>query len=126
MIPISVNGRFLGQRITGAQRYARELLQAIDRCLLEQDGRRLSLTVLLPSKTPAPELSAGASRTVGLGHGQLWEQLELPRYSRGSVLLNLCNTAPIVGHNMVATTWMRPCTRFRRLTPWRSEPGIGS
>ena len=104
MIPISVNGRFLGQRITGAQRYGRELLHAIDRCLLkQQDRRRSSLTVLLPSGTPAPELSAVASRSVGRGHGQLWEQLELPRYSRGSVLLNLCNTAPITGRNMVTT-----------------------
>jgi glycosyltransferase involved in cell wall biosynthesis len=104
VIGISVNGRFLGQRITGAQRYARELLLAIDRCLLkQQNGDRFSLTVLLPRSTPAPPLSAGVSRTVGRGHGQLWEQLQLPRYVDGSVLLNLCNTAPITGRNMVAT-----------------------
>ena len=32
---------------------------------------------------------------VGRLRGHAWEQLELPRYTRGSFLLNLCNTAPV-------------------------------
>jgi glycosyltransferase involved in cell wall biosynthesis len=104
VIRISVNGRFLGQRITGAQRYARELLLALDRCLLEQQDRnRLSMTVLVPRTTSGPRLVAGALRAVGRAQGQLWEQLELPRHVGSTVLLNLCNTAPITGRNMVAT-----------------------
>jgi glycosyltransferase involved in cell wall biosynthesis len=33
------------------------------------------------------------------GHG--WEQLEFPMYARGRLLLNLCNTAPLVGQTVV-------------------------
>jgi glycosyltransferase involved in cell wall biosynthesis len=38
---------------------------------------------------------------VGRLHGQAWEQLELPRYTRDGVSLNLCNTAPLAGHATV-------------------------
>jgi glycosyltransferase involved in cell wall biosynthesis len=101
---ILLNGRFLGQRITGAQRYARELLQSIDRCLSEERfKKRFSLTVLIPAKTPAPSLAEGKLRAIGQLQGQIWEQLVLPFHTRGAVLLNLCNTAPLGVRNMVAT-----------------------
>jgi glycosyltransferase involved in cell wall biosynthesis len=104
VIRLLVNGRFLGQRITGAQRYGRALLQGIDRSLQEQKSEsRFSLTVLVPLGTTAPQLSNGVVQTVGRFQGQLWEQMELPRKLGGGVLLNLCNTAPLLSRNMVAT-----------------------
>jgi glycosyltransferase involved in cell wall biosynthesis len=104
VIQILVNGRFLGQRITGAQRYARELLQAIDHCLLENRFKnRFSLDVLMPANTPAPPLAAGVVRAIGQLQGHLWEQVVLPLHTKGGVLLNLCNTAPLGARNMVAT-----------------------
>jgi glycosyltransferase involved in cell wall biosynthesis len=99
-----VNGRFLGQRITGAQRYARELLAAMDTCL-QADRRlaaRLSLTVLVPRGTHAPALRAIAVREIGRFKGHLWEQAELPWHAGRNPLLSLCNTAPLIGREMVA------------------------
>jgi len=100
-----VNGRFLGQRITGAQRYARELLAAMDACLQAEPAlrQRISLTVLVPRGTGPPPLQVTAVREIGRLRGHPWEQLELPRHARGSVLLSLCNTAPLAGQNMIAT-----------------------
>ena len=108
MTPILVNGRFLGQRITGVQRFARELLKGMDALLLEDRalGERLSLTVVTPAGT-APSLTLGALKTreVGRLRGHLWEQLDLPRYARGNRILNLCNTAPLAGRDMIATIY---------------------
>jgi glycosyltransferase involved in cell wall biosynthesis len=100
-----VNGRFLGQRITGVQRYARELLGAIDRLLSSDDSlkQRVSLTILIPRGSNASQFGAMPIREVGRLQGQLWEQLDLPRYAGRDLLLNLCNTAPLAGRNIVAT-----------------------
>jgi glycosyltransferase involved in cell wall biosynthesis len=100
-----INGRFLGQRTTGAQRYASELLLALDAILgQKQEPFPPTLTVLAPPGTP-PQLQFGpiSVRMVGSLRGHLWEQLELPRRSREALLLNLCNTAPMGGRNMVVT-----------------------
>jgi len=35
------------------------------------------------------------TESVGLGTGHAWEQLALPKYCRGEMLLNFCNSAPI-------------------------------
>jgi glycosyltransferase involved in cell wall biosynthesis len=87
VIRVAVNGRFLGQRITGVQRQA-----------------RFSFSVLTPPGTTSSlSLSTISVRQVGSLHGQLWEQLELARHAAGAMLLNLCNTAPLASRNMVAT-----------------------
>jgi glycosyltransferase involved in cell wall biosynthesis len=104
VIRLQVNGRFLGQRITGAQRYARELLAAVDVCLQadpQWSGTRL--TLLVPRETPRPQLETADFRVIGRLRGNLWEQMELPRWGNGGVLLNLSNTAPLLGRNMVTT-----------------------
>jgi glycosyltransferase involved in cell wall biosynthesis len=102
---VLVNGRFLGQRITGAQRYARELLTAMDDCL-HNDLRlrgRLSLTVLIPRGTQRPAFRSIEVLEIGRLQGHFWEQAELPWHSGEELLLNLCNTAPLRGRQMVAT-----------------------
>ncbi len=80
-----VNGRFLTQKVTGVQRFAREVTVAL--------ARRKALRVLVPPGTPA--LEGVAMKIVGTRGGQAWEQLDLPRASRGALLLNLGNTAPL-------------------------------
>lgn len=106
MKPVLVNGRFLAQRITGVQRYGREILRAIDRLLgseLEL-AQRWSFAILVPPGTPKRlPLSAIGLREIGRFQGHLWEQLELPRYAGRDLLLNLCNTAPVIGSNMIST-----------------------
>ena len=103
MSRIYINGRFLTQDTTGVQRFAREIVRAVD-ALASGDGSggRRSLVLLTPPGTsPPPGLRAIESRSVGRLHGQAWEQLELPRHTRDGVSLNLCNTAPLAGHATV-------------------------
>ena len=105
MSRIYINGRFLTQPTTGVQRFAREILRAVD-TLLASDGsaRKRSLVLLTPpGATPPAGLRAIECRPVGRLQGQAWEQLELPRYTRDGFSLNLCNTAPLRGHSTIVT-----------------------
>src|SRR6266702_693137 len=83
---ICVNGRFLSQRITGAQRYAHEVLLAIDE-QLSKSPSSAPIEMLVPSSvTEIPKYQFFTVRKVGKWSGQVWEQLELPFYTRGRLL----------------------------------------
>ncbi|MBS7542946.1 glycosyltransferase family 4 protein [Ancylobacter oerskovii] len=98
----AINGRFLTQKITGVQRYASEIVQALDRRIVAGDplARGLDVELVVPAGTTASlELSAIRLRHVGPAHGpaasgHLWEQLTLPWELRGG-LLSLGNSGPI-------------------------------
>ena len=93
----AINGRFFGQPTTGVQRYAREVVAAIDG-LLSAEGRHG--TVLAPHGGDIPPMRAIDVRRAGPSGGHLWEQAVLPSRWRGP-LLNLCNTAPVVRSRQV-------------------------
>ena len=98
MRPIDINARFLTQPTTGVQRVAEQLVLALDREL----GSSSELRKQYSFRLVAP---SGERRQIALNHistvevgrlrGQQWEQLELPAYTAGRLLLNLCNTAPV-------------------------------
>jgi glycosyltransferase involved in cell wall biosynthesis len=94
----TINGRFLSQPVTGVQRYACEIVRALDGLLADQNpaARGLEIEILAPPSTemPFPLLAIG-SRSVGRIGGHAWEQFILPAHTRGSVL-SLCNTGPLV------------------------------
>ncbi len=93
----AINGRFLSQAVTGVQRYGREIVRSIDRLATECG---LLVDLLLPRGAEPPVgLGALRPRTVGPVGGHTWEQALLP--IRGARLLNLCNTAPVLGRNGV-------------------------
>jgi glycosyltransferase involved in cell wall biosynthesis len=103
---VFINGRFLAQPVTGVQRYAREVVKALDALLCERvlDPARTEVTLLAPrSGAGVPPLRRIRLRRAGRLAGHAWEQLELPALSRGGVLLNLCNTAPLAGGAQVVT-----------------------
>jgi glycosyltransferase involved in cell wall biosynthesis len=89
-----INGRFLTQRLTGVQRFAREILrsaskEAIVGCgnaelLVPQMGETLSSFENIPV------------RHIGRQKGHVWEQTELSSAAPERLLINLCNTAPIL------------------------------
>jgi glycosyltransferase involved in cell wall biosynthesis len=94
----TINGRFLTQRITGVQRYAHEIIQALDELLTAGHplADRLKLEVVAPLSAAAmPPLKSIGTRQVGPGQGQFWEQLVLPLRARGGIL-SLCNTSTIL------------------------------
>ncbi len=90
--PITINGRFLTRPATGVDRFAHELLRA----WIPRYGSQAGAKIVVPSKVAyrgAEDLLP--ARPVGRLGGQSWEQLELPGYCGGDLLLNLCNTGPM-------------------------------
>ena len=106
MTRVLINGRFLGQRTTGVQRYARELLEAMDRLLRlpPWSASGLEFLVLTPGGTGQPlALETIEVLPIGRLKGHLWEQLDLPWHARSDLLLNLANTAPLAAGPSIAT-----------------------
>jgi glycosyltransferase involved in cell wall biosynthesis len=111
----AINGRFLTQRMTGVQRYAYEIVTALDG-MLSQNGdlaRRLPMRLILPPGAEAmPALSTiGICRT-SFGSGHAWDQFVLPLYSRSGVL-SLGNFGPAFVRNHIvcihdANTFIAP------------------
>ena len=93
-VEIVINGRFLTQKITGVQRYAHELLGALDAVVSERPN--LSVRVVSPSLPgPPPNWKNLVYERVGYLTGHAWEQLELPLFTRNRILFCPANTAPI-------------------------------
>ncbi len=82
MREVVVNGRFLGRRVTGVERYGREILRSLgDRCHVEMPGR----------------IAKGWT-------GHVWEQFILPsRLGSDSVLWSPANTGPMLVDRQVLT-----------------------
>jgi glycosyltransferase involved in cell wall biosynthesis len=99
-----INGRFLAQPVTGVQRYALEIVRALDQHLADGHPlvRGLGLELLYPpGNEELPRLQAIRARAVGVVGGQAWEQTVLPGVARGG-LISLCNTGPLlVGKQIV-------------------------
>lgn len=100
---IYLNGRFLTQRVTGVQRYAFEMVKVLDQiCSTTVNNEKYIL--LTPSNTEHNlHLKSIEVKQVGHLHGHLWEQIELPFYTRDGFLINFCNCAPILKKNQTVT-----------------------
>jgi len=99
-LTLFINARFLTQPMSGVQRYARELLGALDRRLASDPGLRDALGEVVALHPRAPVDDPGwrqiRPRALGGGSGHLWEQGALWRASRSGVLLSLGNSGPIL------------------------------
>jgi glycosyltransferase involved in cell wall biosynthesis len=97
----SINGRFLTQEATGVQRYANEVLRALDHHLANGHplARNFDVELIVPGAESAPcplQFIRTRRSTSGL-RGHVWEQLVLPTLvGNGNGLLSLCNTGPLV------------------------------
>ena len=101
---IYINGKFFSQRITGTQRYARELLNQFDRLVAEESNGKIAVEILVPRGVYSlPQYAHLKVRTVGRLSGTLWEQLELPQYCRGNILFTLSGGAPASHSRNVVT-----------------------
>jgi len=99
MTPVFINGKFCAQRMTGVQRYAWNLLSALDGRLAAR-AAAAPWTLLVPAQAAAPGLRAIDVRRVrwrGPGGLHGWEQGALPPAARGGRLINLAGTAPALG-----------------------------
>lgn len=96
-----INGKFLAQKLSGVQRYATEVVKAMDKLLADKDYEVILLTPKVTMRQL--ELKHIAIEPCGYLQGTLWEQLELPFYARGGDLINLCNCAPLFKKNQMVT-----------------------
>jgi len=91
---IAVNGRFLTQKSTGVQRVATEIGKHLQQHYKEE------IVFLCPKKTLLNPIASSLNCVkVGYFSGYFWEQIELPFFlfrNKVSVLINFCNTAPIL------------------------------
>jgi glycosyltransferase involved in cell wall biosynthesis len=100
-----INGRFLGRQATGVDRFAFETIRALDQLIELGDP----LVAGMRTEIVVPEALAGMAnpfrhvglRASGKGGGLRWEQLALPQVARGRLLLNLCNSGPLLYHRQV-------------------------
>ena len=93
-----INGRFLSQPVTGVQRYAGEVVSAVDALLDEEPSirSRWAIEILTTSDYCGPAKWNHISiRRVGRFAGHLWEQIYLPRHLEGRLLIGLTNTGPM-------------------------------
>ena len=100
MKTIFINGRFLTKPVTGVQRYARELLSALDK-QLAPDVQMICLAP--PEPFDAPDWHKIEVQRVGHSHGNLWEQFELPLYTHSELLFSPANIGPFHYANQVVT-----------------------
>jgi glycosyltransferase involved in cell wall biosynthesis len=113
---LTVNGKWLGSRQSGMQRYAGEVARRI--LELEPTAKVVApANAVLPPWLPADRVVR--SRLSGVA----FEQVELPWRSRGTTLLNLAGAAPLVTRNQLvvmhdATPARFPGTFSRRFVAW--------
>ncbi len=91
-----INGRFLTQKTSGVQRFAREIVKALDRHLT-LTGSTDEWTLIAPeTATVDMTLSSIRQKKIGSLSGHLWEQTQLFAASRHGRLINLCNSGPVL------------------------------
>ena len=96
---IYFNGRFLTQPITGVQRTAHEMLKALDSLIDEGiiDGNEFEFILVVPRGTTVfLQLKHIRQLQKGFLTGNLWEQVELPLYTFGHLLVSMGSISAIL------------------------------
>lgn len=95
-----INGKFLSRRITGAQRYAWEIVNELD-CL----SAKGEFEIALPADAKdVPTYNNIKIVPVGSHKGIKWEQIDFPLYAirHGLKTVNLCNVSPLLSPGVSA------------------------
>lgn len=126
-LPIYINGRFHAQTLSGVQRFATEITEALADTW---PANQAPPTLLLPADSPQRSYAL-PTRRVGRGAGTAWEQLDLPRHCRDGVLVNLGNTAPLLARRQIvvihdAAVYAQPGAYSRKFRLWYRllHPGL--
>jgi len=121
---IYINSRFLSQNLTGVQRYAIEVVKALDH-LIDCgviSAEKYSFHLLCPN-IPLYDLALKHIPLMCVGKltGHLWEQLELPFFSKNGLLLNLCNTGPLFKRRQIVTIHDASIYGFPTAYSWKFQ-----
>lgn len=99
---VYLNGRFLTQNITGVQRYASEMIQALDGLIGEGQGPnafRSAKVVLLTPGSIDRDLGLRHIEVRAIGtsiHDNIWDQSRLLNAARDGILISLANRGPVL------------------------------
>jgi glycosyltransferase involved in cell wall biosynthesis len=104
---IYINGKSFAQPLTGVQRYAIQILPALDQ-LLDEERSRISdhIVLLVPERArlAVPSYRHIQVRSLpGDDNLHAWEQYRLPLAARGHLLINLAGSAPLLKLGQVCT-----------------------
>jgi glycosyltransferase involved in cell wall biosynthesis len=114
MTQVHVNGKWLAQQLTGTQRYAAGMVDAI------MSADRLDLVVHLPAGVQVPESMVRPG--VRIRHapvtGIVFEQLYLPLATVGELLLNFAGPAPLLKRRQLVTMHDATFFRYPRTFSW--------
>jgi glycosyltransferase involved in cell wall biosynthesis len=107
MQQIHINGKWLGQKLTGTQRYASEMTEAI------AAARCAELVLHVPAGAQPPRWAHryGVDVRTAPVAGVVFEQLYLPVATAGGLLLNFAGPAPLLKRRQLVT--MHDATPFR-------------
>ncbi len=94
MADVFINGRFLTQPISGVQRYAQEIVTALD-ALAGEGALPARYVLLTPPGARRLDLAHIETRVVGTRAGHLWDQFDFARVARAGTALCLAMTGPI-------------------------------
>jgi glycosyltransferase involved in cell wall biosynthesis len=117
---IVINGRFLTQRMVGVQRFAIEVTKVIDGLIESGEYAALKgrVEILAPPAARDFPLRHIPVRRCGVGGSYFWEQLVLPFYARGKLLLNFCSLGPVVTRDQIVVIHdATPKARPQNFTP---------
>lgn len=103
---LALNGKWLGQELTGTQRYAQEVTRHLLPLLQERPVLHVPAGAVVPDW-----LAGGVEVRPSRLRGTVFEQVALPWAARRDLLLSLGGAAPLLGRRQVAT--MHDATPFR-------------
>jgi glycosyltransferase involved in cell wall biosynthesis len=106
MRKIFINGKFFDQPTTGAQRFAAEIVRALDALLVgNQKFTSYDFVLLVPTGVGENISSFKHIRVVELAgfRSHVWEQVTLPLFVRNSFLINLSGSAPLFKRKQLFT-----------------------
>ncbi|QOZ47339.1 glycosyltransferase family 1 protein [Bradyrhizobium sp. CCBAU 53340] len=101
MPDVFINGRFLSQPVSGVQRFAAEIVEAIDQLIdrqqLPERLRGANWTLLVPPNAE-DRLSLKHVRVAKIGKrtGHAWDQIDLAMAARSGILVSLANSGPVL------------------------------
>lgn len=100
-LKIFINGRFLSQKLTGVQRYAAEMVKAIDALLASNQShpslQQVEWQLLAPNDASETlELERIKIRKIGRLNGHAWDQIDLARAAATGRLISLANSGPVL------------------------------
>jgi glycosyltransferase involved in cell wall biosynthesis len=105
-LKLFINGRFLSQKLTGVQRYAAEMVKAVDSLLVSDRCppvlRDADWQLLIPADaSETVGLSRIKIRRIGRLKGHAWDQIDLARTAAGGRLISLANAGPILHRDQI-------------------------